>query len=194
MEVEPAGPRAAQAAPVAAPPVAPASAERLPAILEAALFAHEGPVSLQRLSDSLQVPAGTVRAVLGELAASLEAAGRGLQVAEVAGGFALVTRPDLAPWVEAVTLRRRERRLTPATLETLATVAYKQPLTRVEIEAVRGVNCGAILRQLIELELVRVVGRSEALGRAVLYGTTPTFLKRFGLGALSDLPRPDALE
>jgi segregation and condensation protein B len=115
------------------------------------------------------------------------------RVEEIAGGFQLLTRARYAPWLRRMSSTSRELRLSAPALETLAVVAYRQPVLRAEIEAVRGVQCGEILRQLIERELVRIAGRSEELGRPLLYGTTRQFLQVFGLRHLEDLPRPEFL-
>ena len=112
---------------------------------------------------------------------------------EVAGGFQLLTRPKYAPWLRRLHSIPLEVRLSAPAMETLAVVAYRQPVLRAEIEAIRGVQCGEVLRQLIERDLVRIVGRSEELGRPLLYGTTRQFLQVFGLRHLEDLPRPEFL-
>ncbi len=112
---------------------------------------------------------------------------------EVAGGFQLMTRAKFAPWLRRLHPTPVEIRLSPPALETLAVVAYRQPVLRAEIEAIRGVQCGEILRQLIERDLVRIAGRSEELGRPLLYATTVRFLQVFGLRHREDLPRPDVV-
>jgi segregation and condensation protein B len=114
-------------------------------------------------------------------------------VEEIAGGFQLLTRARFAPWLRRLNSTVREVRLSAPALETLAVVAYRQPVLRAEIEAIRGVQCGEVLRQLIERDLVRIAGRSEELGRPLLYGTTRQFLQVFGLRHLEDLPRPEFL-
>jgi segregation and condensation protein B len=115
------------------------------------------------------------------------------RVEEIAGGFQLLTRARYAPWLRRLNSTSRELRLSAPAMETLAVVAYRQPVLRAEIEAVRGVQCGEVLRQLIERDLVRIAGRSEELGRPLLYGTTRQFLQVFGLRHLEDLPRPEFL-
>ncbi len=112
---------------------------------------------------------------------------------EIAGGYQLLTRARYSPWLRRLSSSLREVRLSPPALETLAVVAYRQPVLRAEIEAIRGVQCGEVLRQLIERDLVRIAGRSEELGRPLLYGTTRQFLQVFGLRHLDDLPRPEFL-
>ncbi|MBI3318781.1 MAG: SMC-Scp complex subunit ScpB, partial [Candidatus Omnitrophica bacterium] len=120
--------------------------------------------------------------------------GRGLLILEVAEGFQLVTDPDLSPFVLRLTRRVRAVRLSKPSLETLAIVAYRQPVTRIEIEQVRGVDCAGVLETLLKLNLVRVVGRKETVGRPLLYGTTREFMDHFGLKSLSDLPSLEELK
>ena len=167
----------------------------LKAILEALLFATDEPLSVRRLSALLEEASpGELRDALDELRADCEEGGRGLRVAEIAGGFRLLTRPDLDPWVARLAARPGRTRLSQAALETLAIVAYRQPVTRIDLEEIRGVNVEAVLRTLIERDLVTIVGRDEGLGRPLLYGTTDAFLAYFGLASVRDLPRPDELE
>ncbi len=122
-----------------------------------------------------------------------DAEGSAFRVEEIAGGFQLLTRARYAPWLRRLNSATMEVRLSAPAMETLAVVAYRQPVLRAEIEAIRGVQCGEVLRQLIEREIVRIVGRSEELGRPLLYGTTKQFLQVFGLRHLEDLPRPEFL-
>lgn len=116
-------------------------------------------------------------------------------VIDVAGGLRLMTRPCFSPWLEAFGTAHRtaaeQPRLSHAAAETLTVVAYRQPVVRAEVEAIRGVGCGEVLRQLLEKDLLRIVGRSEELGRPLLYGTTGRFLELYGLGSLDDLPARD---
>lgn len=167
----------------------------LKAILEALLFATDEPLTPRRLAALLEEASpAEIRAALDELSAECEAGGRGLRVAEIAGGFRLLTRPGLDRWVARLTARPGRARLSQAALETLAIVAYRQPVTRIDLEEIRGVNVEAVLRTLIERDLVTIVGRDEGLGRPLLYGTTDAFLAYFGLARLGDLPRRDELE
>ncbi len=116
----------------------------------------------------------------------------GIALEHVAGGLRLATKHELAEPVAAVLGRPRTIALSPAAIETLSLIAYKQPISKADLESVRGVQCDGVLRNLIELELVRVAGRDESLGRAFLYGTTRKFLEQFGLRGIKDLPRPEA--
>jgi len=162
--------------------------DRLPALLESLLFAAAGPVPVARLVEALDGPgrAEVVRA-LDALAAAYEREGRGLRIVQVAGGYQLRTPAEHGPWVRRL-LRERPPRLSRPMLETLAIVAYRQPCTRLEIEAVRGVDADAVLSTLIERRLVRIVGRKEAPGRPLLYATSREFLEVFGLPDLNALP------
>ncbi len=159
------------------------------------MFAADEPLPLARLAEVVEDrSSGELRAALDELAADYAAAGGALRIVEVAGGYRLVTRPELAPWVSRLFSVPGRPRLSQPALETLAIVAYKQPVTRIELEEIRGVNVEAVLRTLIERDLVTIVGRDEGLGRPLLYGTTEGFLAYFGLNSTADLPRMDEIE
>jgi segregation and condensation protein B len=173
---------------VAAQPTPEEGLGRLPAVLESLLLAAGAPVPIARLVDALDGPGrAEVRRALELLRAHHERSGSGIRVVEVGGGWQLRTPAEHAPWVRRL-LRERPPRLSRPMLETLAIVAYRQPCTRLEIEAIRGVDCDAVLTTLTERRLVRVVGRKEAPGRPLLYGTTREFLEVFGLPDLSALP------
>jgi segregation and condensation protein B len=158
------------------------------AILEALLFVAEDPLPLPRLREILgDADTAETGASVRELAVRLEADGRGVAVQEVAGGFRLSTTPEVHPWVQRLQ-QIKPARLSRAALETLAIVAYRQPITRAEIEAIRGVAVDGVLRTLLERELVRMMGRKAEAGRPMLYGTSQQFLEHFGLRELGDLP------
>ncbi len=158
------------------------------AILEALLFAVDEPLPAQRIQEILaDADAATTEASLHDLAIRLETDGRGLMVQEVAGGFRLATRPEVHPWLQRLQ-QVKPARLSRAALETLAIVAYRQPITRPEIEAIRGVAVDGVMRTLLERELVRMMGRKADAGRPMLYGTSQKFLEHFGLRELGDLP------
>lgn len=162
--------------------------ERLVGILESVLFAAGEPLSLTRLADVITGPSrAELRAALGELAARTERERRGVHVVEVAGGYQFRTVPTHAEWVRRL-FQQKPWRLTRATLETLAIIAYKQPITRAEIEAIRGVDVDSVLASLLGRKLVRIVGRKDVIGRPLLYGTTRQFLEVFGLRDLGGLP------
>jgi segregation and condensation protein B len=156
--------------------------------LEALLFVSDEPVASIVLAQALDVERRHVDELCEALARSYEERGAGLVLRIVAGGWRLTTSPDAAPVVERYVLSSRHARLTKAALETLAIVAYKQPVTRHQISAIRGVNSDGVLRALIDRGLVAEVGREEGPGRPMLYGTSPEFLERLGLPSLSALP------
>lgn len=161
----------------------------LKAILEAVLFVSHEPLSLDRLRSvtegaSKQEVVEAVRALQQDYAAE----GRGLQLVELAGGYQVVTKPDYAPWLKRLEKTRQAPKLSRSALESLAIIAYKQPIVRAEIEQIRGVETSGVLRTLLERKLVRIVGRREEPGRPILYGTTKYFLQHFGLRDLSELP------
>lgn len=156
--------------------------------LEALLFVSDEPVSAAALGQALGVDRREVEALCAELARTYEERDAGIVLRNVAGGWRLSTNPAAAPVVERHVLASRHVRLTKAALETLAIVAYKQPVTRHQIASIRGVNSDGVLRALIERGLVAEVGREEGPGRPMLYGTTPEFLERLGLSSLADLP------
>lgn len=161
----------------------------LSAVIESLLFVSGEPVSLPRLGEVLEgVQADRIRQTLDRIRRGLDSVGHGLQLVEVAGGYQIVTRPECAPWIKALDKIKTATRLSRSALETLAIVAYKQPVTRGEIEAIRGVDSASVLKSLLERRVLRITGRREGLGRPLLYGTTQEFLKYFGLNNLTELP------
>lgn len=177
--------------PPVAPDVSDLPAAELRAAVEAVLFVATRPLTIERLQ---RVLPGTSEAYLTGfltgLAARYERERRGWELRHIAGGWQLLTRRELYPWVRQLERRELPTKLSKSALETLAIVAYKQPITRGAIEDIRGVQCGPVLRQLMDLKLVQVTGRDEdTLGRPLLYATTDAFLGRFGLGRVEDLPR-----
>lgn len=162
--------------------------------LEAVLLVAGEPLSSRKLSQYANLADGTeALTLIRQLNRLYDQEGRAFRVEQVAGGFQLLTRPALADWLRRLASAPPEVRLSIPAMETLAVVAYRQPVLRAEIEAIRGVACGEILRQLMDRELVRISGRSEELGRPYVYGTTDRFLQVFGLADLADLPRAEAL-
>ena len=156
--------------------------------LEALLFVAREPLSLGRLAEAVGCDKTAARAALNALAERFSGDESGVHLIEIAGGWRLLSNPAFADAVAALHGQKAADRLSAAALETLAVIAYKQPAGRAEIERVRGVGAGPVLRHLLELDLIKVAGRDEGLGRALLYGTTREFLDRFGLGSLRDLP------
>lgn len=155
--------------------------------LEAVLFASGDPVTAEQLMTILDVDEDNIAELVAELDKSLAARQSGLQISRVAGGYQLVTRSEHFSYVEKLT-QTTDKKLSAAAMETLSIIAFKQPITKQEIEHIRGVRIERVLARLIELELVREMGRKAVLGRPILYGTTDTFLQCFGLNRLEDLP------
>jgi segregation and condensation protein B len=164
-------------------------AAELKAILEALIFASPEPLTLKALAKLLDnEPKDDIQAALAELRRDYDRPG-GLQLVEIAGGYQIVTRQDLHDWVRRLFHERTTQKLTVQGLETLAVIAYRQPITALEITEVRGVNTSGVLNTLLERHLIKIVGRKQVVGRPFLYATTREFLIRFGLNDLSDLPK-----
>ena len=164
-------------------------------VVEAILFSSDMPVSAGKLAEIVGVDSTKpIKAVIEELNRGYEERSAAYRVEERAGGWQLLTLPQYAQYIERLVRKKDEGRLTPAALEALAIVAYRQPLTRAGVEAIRGVACGEVLRSLMEHNLVKIVGRAEEIGRPMLYGTTRYFLEVFGLANLKDLPKADGLK
>jgi segregation and condensation protein B len=158
-------------------------------VLEALVFAAGGPVPMKRILTVLpDLDAARARALLGALAQAYRESGRAFQLQEVAGGYQLVTDRELAPWLQRALQPPRPDAVSAASMETLAIVAYRQPITKAEIEALRGVDVTASLDGLLEKSFIRITGRKDSPGRPFLYGTTPEFLRHFGLRSLEALP------
>ena len=167
--------------------------EEMQAPLEALLFVRGEPVTAAQLREILEIDEESFAELLALYEKTLEERGSGLMLHRVAGGFQLVTRPACHAYVQKLT-EVQDRKLSTPTLETLAIVAFKQPITKQEIEHIRGVRVERAMQKLLEMELVEEVGRKPVIGRPILYGTTDVFLKCFGLNELSDLPALPALE
>jgi segregation and condensation protein B len=158
-------------------------------ILESLLFASDAPIGLATLVEVMAGPdAGEIRAILDEMAREFEESGRGVTLVEIAGGFQLLSRRECAPWIERMLRSRRKVRLSRAGLETLAIVAYKEPITKTEVDGIRGVDSSGSLHTLLERNLVLIAGRSKAVGRPLLYATSRDFLEYMGINDLADLP------
>jgi len=168
--------------------------DRLKSVLESLLFVADGPVSVGRLAEVLEgTDKAEIASVLGELQSEYETAGRGFRLVEIAGGFQMRTPKEHADWIKRF-YQGRPARMSRATLETLAIVAYKQPVTRAEIKAIRGVDVDGVLSTLLERRLVRIVARKDIPGRPYLYGTTSEFLETFNLKDLTHLPTLKEME
>jgi len=167
----------------------------LKSVVEALLFASPEPISPSRLAalagmgqDGGEITPTAIRQAVEELDGDYRLQGRAFEVSRIANGYRLQTRREYAPFIRKMFNPRRYSRLTHATLETLAIVAYKQPITKAEIEAIRGVSVDGVIKTLLDRELIKVLGQKEVLGRPYLYGTAQRFLEHFGLRSLGDLP------
>jgi len=159
-------------------------------VIEAILLASEKPLPLEQIRLVLDnADAEEVRKLIDELKTEYEQASRGIRVAEIAGGFQMITASEFAPFLRKLFKNRHLERLSKPALETLAIIAYKQPLTRSEIELLRNVNVDGVMKSLLDKNLIRIAGRKKAPGRPCVYGTTRQFLEHFGLKSLNDLPK-----
>ena len=161
--------------------------------LEALLFVNGDPLSLKRIAEILEVDQENVKLLLAQLIQDMNQQERGLTIIEVAGGYQLCTKPHLAGFLEKL-VQIKENKLSIPALETLSIIAFKQPITKQESEAIRGVRVDKVLANLLERNLIKELGRKEAIGRPIIYGTTEVFLKCFGLKSLEDLPELPELE
>jgi len=169
--------------------------EELERIIEALLFASPEPLTIARIRSIVPgLEKQQVVEAINSLRQEYAGESRSFQIVEIGGGFQLTTKPDYAVWVGKLFEERSRQKLSRAALETLAIIAYKQPVMRSTIESIRGVNVDGVLRTLMERDLVRIVGRGEGPGRPLLFGTTRQFLIRFGLNRLSDLPKIEEIE
>ncbi|MFW6059287.1 MAG: SMC-Scp complex subunit ScpB [Phycisphaeraceae bacterium] len=167
----------------------------LPARVEAALLTSDRALPAAKLAEVLGgVGAKAITDAIETLNADYEKTGRSFRIEQVAGGWKVMTLPEYSDVLEALHQKRSETKLSPAALETLAIIAYKQPVLRAEIEAIRGAASGEVIRSLMERHLIKIVGRAEEIGRPMLYGTTKTFLEVFGLSSLKDLPQVEQLK
>lgn len=190
------------AAQVPDPVASPEGGAEIPGLdvaVEAILLSVDRPIPAAKIAEpltpALDNPVGVaeVEAAIARLNRFYDESGRAFRVEPVSGGYRLMTRPEHAPVIAAMHRARASTRLSRASLETLAIIAYRQPMTRAELEAIRGVACGEVLRSLMERKMIKITGRAEELGRPMLYGTTPQFLDAFGLATIKDLPKPEEL-
>lgn len=164
--------------------------KELKSVVEALIFVSDKPFGINNIRDVVDnVPEAQVRQVIDELNAEYEQTGRSFIIQEVAGGFRMATRPEFASWLKSFYKSKVKERLTRPSLETLAIIAYKQPVTKPEIEAIRGVNTDGVITTLLERNLIKIAGRKDTPGRPLLYATTNEFLAHFGLGAISEMPK-----
>lgn len=163
-------------------------------VVEAVLFASDEPLTEARLANIIEIGAKQIRQHIENLNEKYEANNNAFRIEQIAGGYQMLTLSPYNHWLKKMLRVRSDSKLSPAALETLAIVAYKQPVMRADIEAIRGVAVGEIIRALCYKGLVRIVGRAEVVGRPLLYGTTKKFLEVFGLNTLKDLPKIEELK
>lgn len=189
VEAQPAGEQAPETAPVSEGVVRAIAERELRGIVESLLFVSPEPLSVQRLVAIMgDVTKADVSQALRGLGEELEQEGRGVRLVEIAGGFRLVTKQEYATWIKRLDKTKSAAKLSRSALESLAIIAYKQPIVKSEIEEIRGVETSGVVRTLLERKLVRIVGRKEVPGRPIMYGTTKFFLEHFGLNDLTQLP------
>jgi len=162
-------------------------------IIECLLFVSDVPLGAQKVAQLTGMPEEEVKRIFIELTQEYDKDGRSFKIAEIAEGFLMCTRYEFAPWIKLLYASRNRAKLTRASLEVLAIVAYRQPITKAEAEAVRGVDCTGVLHTLLEKRLIKISGRKKVLGRPLLYRTTDEFLIYFGLKDFSELPRVEEL-
>ena len=163
-------------------------------VLEAVLFASDEPLTAERLANIVESRVKQIRQHIKSLNEKYQANKNAFRIEQVAGGYQMMTLSPYNHWLKKLLRARSDSKLSPAALETLAIIAYKQPVIRADIEAIRGVTVGEIIRGLMYKGLVKIVGRAEVLGRPMLYGTTKKFLEIFGLNTLKDLPKVEELK
>jgi segregation and condensation protein B len=163
-------------------------------VIEAVLFASDEPLSAERLANIVETGVKQVRQYIENLNDKYKANNNAFRIEQIAGGYQMLTLSPYNLWLGKLLRARSDSKLSPAALETLAVIAYKQPVIRADIEAIRGVAAGEMIRGLMYKGLVKIVGRAEVLGRPMLYGTTKKFLEIFGLNSLKDLPKVEELK
>ncbi|MFA9477229.1 SMC-Scp complex subunit ScpB [Phycisphaerales bacterium AB-hyl4] len=188
-----------EAAPKAKPPapeptLTDEQLEALPSRVEAALLTADRAMTAAKLGEALEAPAKAINDAIAKLNEVYEQTGRSFRIEQVAGGWQIMTLPEFADVLANLHRKRNESKLSPAAIETLAIIAYKQPILRAEIESIRGVAAGEVLRSLMDRHLIKIVGRADEIGRPILYGTTKQFLEVFGLATLKDLPKVEELQ
>jgi len=172
----------------------PADDVTVTSVVEAILFASDEPLSASRLSKIAGVSTKQVNQSIETLNEKYKAGAHAFRIEQIAGGYQMLTLSSYNIWLQRLLNVRGDSKLSPAALETLAIISYKQPIIRADIEAIRGVQCGEVIRSLMFKGLVKIIGRAEVLGRPMLYGTTKRFLEVFGLNTLKDLPKVEELK
>ncbi|MEW6609220.1 MAG: SMC-Scp complex subunit ScpB [bacterium] len=160
-------------------------------IIEVLLFVAAEPLSIDKISQILEMKGSQVQNLIFELKKEYWEDQKGIDIIEIANGYQMCTRYEYSPWINKLKKQRKENKLSTSALESLAIIAYKQPISKIEIDSIRGVNSTGVLQTLLEKKLIKIVGRKEVPGKPLLYGTTVEFLKIFGLPNLSALPQID---
>ncbi len=168
--------------------------EPLKAIIEAMLFVSGEPLSLRDIAVNLEITPKYTEEILGEMMLDYEVSNRGIKLIQINGAYQLVTKSEYSDYIQKLLKKNRRQSLSQASLESLSIIAYKQPITRVDIDEIRGVKSDSAIQKLVERELVAEVGRLEVPGRPILYGTADEFLRQFGLAAIDELPSLDLFE
>ena len=169
--------------------------DKLKQIIEVLIFASDEPLPVKQIRDFIEdVAPKEIKQAVDQLNHDYKQTERTFQIIEVAGGYQMVSRPNYAPWVKKLFQGRSKNRLSQAALESLSVIAFRQPVSRTEIDAIRGVNSDGVVRTLLERKLVRITGRAEGPGRPLLYATTKEFLRYFGVNSVDDLPKPKEIE
>ena len=164
-------------------------------VVEALVFASDVPLSIEQMSGIIDnAKSSQIRKAIENLNIEYKKADRAFQIIAVGGGFQMVTRESYAQWVKKLYHRRIKTKLSQAALETLSVIAFKQPVSKIEVSAIRGVNCDGVVKTLLERKLITISGRADSPGRPLLYKTTEEFLRYFGINAISDLPKPREIE
>jgi segregation and condensation protein B len=172
--------------------IAELAADELRHAIEAVLFASDAPIPVRQLGELFDKTVHDVREAVEALREEYLDGGRAFRIEDIAGGVQLLTLPAYDAWIRRLHQKQREGRISGASFESLAVIAYKQPITRADLESIRGVGCGPTLKTLLDRGMIQVVGRDESLGRPLLYGTTRRFLESFGLSSLRELPQPES--
>jgi len=162
--------------------------ERKEAVIEAILFSMGDSVPVEKIAEILEIDKKEVRTIIYGMKEKMEAANRGVTITELDGAFQMCSKPDMYEYLIEITKSNKKYSLTDTALETLSIIAYKQPVTKLDIENIRGVDCTHIINRLVELDLVKELGRLDAPGRPILFGTTEQFLRSFGVKSLDELP------
>jgi segregation and condensation protein B len=164
-------------------------------IIEALLFSSDAPLTSNKMQDIFEgVTSKEINESIEELKQEYQTHNRAFEINELGNGYQLLTKTDFHPWIIKLNATKQENKLSSAAMETLAIIAYKQPILKAEVESIRGVDSGAIIRGLMEKGIVRISGRAETLGHPILYGTTPRFLELLGLANIKDLPKPEEVK